>query len=109
MEHVEVKDQPDSGIPLTSLKIGFLNDTIRSFIKVINNFDIKNKAVRDLRSSMRSFYSIYSLAEEVRRTKIEVIKFVDIEINKKQLQYYKDLVEKNISIMKTCLNQNNSN
>ena len=74
IEYVEVKDWPDTKIPLTSLEIGFLDDIIKSFIKGINNFDIKKKAVKELRSSIRSFYSIYSLAKELKRTKIEFTK-----------------------------------
>lgn len=73
----------------------------------LSDFDIKKEAARGLGSSTRSFYSIYSLAEEARRTNIEVTNLADAETKEKQLQYYKGLAEKNTSIVETRPNRNN--
>lgn len=87
--------------------MAFLDGVIQSFIKGISDFDIKKDAARGLGSFTRSFYPIYPLAEEARRTKIEVTKLADAETKEKQLQYYKGLAEKNTSIVETRPNRNN--
>ena len=83
MEYIGAKDRPDSGILLILLKITFLNSVIQLFIKGISDLDIKKEVVRGLGSSIRLFYSIYSLAEEAKQTRIKVIKLVDMETKEK--------------------------
>lgn len=70
---------------------------IRSFVKGISDFDVKKEAARGFSSPTRSFYSVYSIAEEARQTKVEVTKLADAEAKEKQLQYYKSLAESNTS------------
>lgn len=106
MERVGARDRPEIGVPLTPLEMAFLDGIIRLFIKGISDFDIKKEAARGLSSLTRSFYSVYSLAEETRQTKIEITKLADAEEKEKQLQYYIRLAEKNTSTIDTRPSQN---
>lgn len=95
MKRVGARDRPETGIPLLPLEMSFLDGIIRSVIKGIRDLDVKKEAARGLSSVTGSFYSVYAIAEEARRTKVEITKLADAEVKEKQLRYYKSLAEKN--------------
>lgn len=83
MECVGAKHRQETRISHSPLEMAFLDVIIRSFIKGINNFDMKKEAAKWLSSSARSFYWVYPIAAEARQTKIEVTKLADPEIKEK--------------------------
>lgn len=99
MNQVGAKDRPRSVIlqaPLTSLESAMLDTIIRSFIRGIIDEDVKCQAFKRMGSPERSLLGVYTIAEEARRTKIELQKFREEEMKTKELDFYKTLVKRNM-------------
>jgi hypothetical protein len=73
-----------------------LDTIIRSFIRGIIDEDIKCQAFKGMGSPERSLLGMYTIAEEARRTKIELQKFKEEEMKIKELDFYKTLVKRNM-------------
>lgn len=81
----------------------------RLFIKnMISDLDSKKKVAKRLSSPTHSFHPVYSLAEEAKIIRIEVIKLADTKSNKKQFQYYKYIIQKNTSTIYIYSSWNNN-
>ena len=98
MQRVGLKDrQVATPLPtLTSVESAMLDTVMRAFIRGLANPEIRMEATRAMASGDRSLRMIYNLAEEARRTNIEIQKLHDEESKTDELQFYKDLVQKNL-------------
>jgi hypothetical protein len=74
-----------------------LNTILRAFIKGISDHAVQREATRGMTASDRSLKSIYNLVEEARRTNLEIQKLFEEEVKSKELIFYKDLAERNMS------------
>ncbi|KAK4697103.1 hypothetical protein P7C71_g925, partial [Lecanoromycetidae sp. Uapishka_2] len=73
-----------------------LDTILRAFIRGLNDTTIRKEATRGMAASDRSLKNIYSLAEEARRTNIEIQKLWDKEVKSDELHFYKKLAQTNI-------------
>lgn len=69
-----------------------LDTILRAFIKGLNDNEIRMEVTRGMASSDRSLRNIYQLAEEARRTNLELQKLFDEEVKTDELRFYKSLV-----------------
>ncbi len=99
MQRVGAKDRPalTSSTTLTLLESAMLDTILRAFIKGISDHTVQREATRGMAATDRSLKSIYNLAEEARRTNLEIQKLFEEEIKSKELIFYKDLAERNMS------------
>lgn len=99
MKGVGAKDRPAStpaSPGLNPMESAFLDTVLRAFIRGLNDQEIRKEATRGMAQADRSLLGIYSLAEEARRTSLEVQKLLDEEAKTDELKFYKSLVEKNL-------------
>ena len=98
MQRVGLKDrQVTATLPtLTPVESAMLDTVMRAFIRGLANPEIRKEATRAMASGDRSLRMIYNLAEEARRTGIEIQKMHDEETKTDELQFYKDLAHKNL-------------
>ena len=98
MQRVGLKDrQVATTLPtLTSVESAMLDTVMRAFIRGLINPEIRMEATRAMASGDRSLRMIYNLAEEARRTNVELQKLHDEEAQSDELQFYKSLVQKNL-------------
>ena len=99
MQRVGAKDRPvtPSAAVLSPLEAAMLDIILRAFIKGISDHTIQKEATRGMASSDRSLRMIYTLAEEARRTNLEIQKLFDEEVKSKELLFYKELAQKNMT------------
>ncbi len=99
MQRVGAKDRPalTSSTTLTLLESAMLDTILRAFIKGISDHIVQREATRGMAAADRSLKSIYNLAEEARRTNLEIQKLFEEEVKSKELVFYKDLAERNMS------------
>lgn len=67
-------------ISLTSLKTTMLNSILKSFVKKIENAEVRKKANREMASTDRSLKMIYQSAKEARRNNIQLQKQYEEEL-----------------------------
>ncbi len=99
MKGVGAKDRPAStpaSPGLSPLESAFLDTVLRAFIRGLTDQEIRKEATRGMAQADRSLLGIYSLAEEARRTSLEIQKLLDEEAKTDELQFYKSLVQKNL-------------
>ena len=99
MRRIGAKDRPastPSSTPFTLLESAMLDTILRSFIRGLNDPEIRKEATRGMAPSDRSLRNIYNLAEEARRTNLEIQKLLDEEAKTDELRFYKSLVQKNL-------------
>jgi hypothetical protein len=98
MQRVGAKDRPalTSSTTLTLLESAMLNTILRAFIKGISDHTVQKEATRGMTATDRSLKSVYNLAEEARRTNLEIQKLFEEEMKSKELIFYKDLAERNM-------------
>ena len=99
MQRVGAKDRPaatPSTSTLTLLESAMLDTILRSFIRGLSDPETRKEATRGMASSERSLRSIYQLAEEARRTNIEVKKLFEEELKQDELTFYKQLAQRNL-------------
>jgi len=99
MQRVGAKDRPafTSSITLTLLESAMLDTILRAFIKGISDHAVQREATRGMAATDRSLKSIYNLAEEARRTNLEIQKLFEEEVKSKELTFYKNLAERNMT------------
>ena len=74
--------------PLSTLEDAMLGYMIRSFVGGILDTDVKRESTRGLASAGRSLEGVYTVAEEARRTKLEMKKLLDEEYKRRELKFY---------------------
>ena len=77
-------------IPLSHIDLMILDTIFRTFLRDLNDADIRRKTTKDMRSPDKSLRSLYLLTEEVRTTKAELKKLRKKEERAKEFQLYKD-------------------
>ena len=101
MQRVGAKDRSLVQLPvdstLTTLESTMLDTILRAFIRGISDIKIRQEATRGMASANRSLKNIYLLAEEARRTSLEIQKLFDEEIRSDELSFYKSLAQQNLS------------
>lgn len=99
MQRVGAKDRPaaSSGTTLTLLESAMLDTILRAFIRGLIDTNVRKEATRGMASSDRSLKVIYNLAEEARRTNIEVQKLFEEEVKHDELVFYKQLALANMA------------
>jgi hypothetical protein len=98
MQRVGAKDRPTANAGVLSLLESAMLDTIlRAFIKGIADEDVRRDSTKMLASSERSLRGVYALAEESRRTKLELQKLRDEEAKSKELDFYREVVQKTMT------------
>lgn len=99
MQRVGAKDRPapNSSTTLTLLESAMLDTILRAFLKGIRDHAVRREATRGMAAADRSLKSVYNLAEEARRTNLEIQKIYEEEVKSKQFTFYKDLAERNMS------------
>ena len=95
MTRVGAKDRLSMGV-LGLLESAMLDTILRASIRGLNDNKLRKGATRGMAASDRSLKSIYNLAEETRRTNIEIQKLCDEEHKHDELQYHKALAQKNL-------------
>ena len=98
MSRIGAKDRPPStpsATPFTALESAMLDTILRAFIRGLNDQSIRQEATRGMASADRSLRNVYSLAEEARRTNLEVQKLREEDAKSNELRFYKSLVERN--------------
>ena len=95
MQRVGAKDRPTSGT-LTLLESAILDTILRAFIRGLTDIEVRREATRGMASSDRSLRSIYNLAEEARRTNLEIQKMLEEEMKTEELDFYKQLAQQNL-------------
>ena len=96
LKRVGTKDRTPS-IYLLVAESTLLDTILRVFLTRISDIEVRREATRDIELSNRSLNSIYTLAEEARRTNIELRKLREEEIKANKLIFYQNLTERNIS------------
>ena len=99
LKEVGARDRPasTSTLPaLTKMESTFLDTVLRAFNRGLNDPELRKEATRAMAHPDRSLLGLYTLAEETRRTSLEVRKLLDEEAKTDELQFYKSLVEKNL-------------
>ena len=98
MQRVGLKDrQVAATVPtLTTVELAMLDTVMRAFVRGMLDPDICMEATRAMASGDRSMRMIYNVAEEARRTNIEIQKLHDEEAQSDELQFYKSLVQKDL-------------
>lgn len=82
---------------LSLIESTMLDGVIKAFIRGIEDREIQKEASRGLSAQDRSLRGIYTLADEARRTNLEVKKLVNEEAKTKELEYLRSLVLKTMS------------
>ena len=83
-------------IRLSTLKSVMLNTVLKAFVRSLLNKDVRRDLFKGLTISNRSLQGLYTLAEEARRSKIELQKLEAEEQKLAELQFYKNIIYKNI-------------
>ena len=100
MQRVGLKDRqvatPNLLPTLSPVESAMLDTVMRTFIRGLANPEIRMEATRAMSSGDRSLRMIYNLAEEARRTNIEIQKLHDEESRTDELQFLRDLVRTNL-------------
>lgn len=95
MQRVSAKDRA-TGTRLSLLESAMLDSIIRAFVKGITDHTIRQEAARSIASNDKSLRNIYNVAEETRRTNIEVQKLLEEGLRADELGFYKQLAESNM-------------
>jgi len=74
-----------------------LDTILRASITEIFDQAVQREATRGKAAADRSLRSIYNLAEEARRTNPKIQKLFEEEVKSKELTFYKELAQKNMS------------
>jgi hypothetical protein len=74
-----------------------LDTVLRAFIRGITDEEVRHSALRLMVSPDRSLLGVYNAAEEARRAKFELQKFREKERRLKDLEFYRGLVQRNMS------------
>jgi len=74
-----------------------LDIIMRFFLKGLSDSDVRRKAIRGLAQANRSLRGIYTIADEARRTKMELQKLANKDQKSRELEFYRKVAEKNIS------------
>lgn len=99
LQRVGVRDRPAPSSTITSLSAVesiMLDMILRAFIRGLLDHNIRVEATRGMASQDRSLRSVYHIAEEARRINEEIQRLYDEESKTDELQFYKDLVQKNL-------------
>ncbi len=72
MDRVGAKDRIRNGAPLGMLECTMLNKMMRSFVREIPDTDVKKEVKGGLAWTTRSLVGIQDIAEQAKRTKIEI-------------------------------------
>ncbi len=64
---------------------------------LISDHTVQKEATRGMAATDRSLKSVYNLAEEARRSNLEIQKLFEEEMKSKKLIFYQDLAERNMS------------
>lgn len=81
---------------LTVLESTMLDTILRAFVRGLSDNNIRKEATRGMAATDRSLKSIYNLAEEARRSNLEVQKLFEEEFKHDELEFYKSLAQKNL-------------
>lgn len=81
---------------LTTLKSTILDTIIKAFIRGIMDEDIKILILKGLVSAERSLLTVFIVAEEAARAKIELKKLQNEKLRYRDLQFYKNVVQRNM-------------
>jgi len=68
----------------------------RAFLRGLNDTEIRREATRGMGSPNRSLRAVYTLAEEARRTNLEINKMFEEELELDELEFFRDLARKNL-------------
>ena len=90
------RDRPTTS-SLSSWESAMLDTVLRAFLRGIIDLDVRREATKGMGSPERSLRSIYTLAEEARRTNLDIQKMLEEEVKSDELAFYKDLVHRNLS------------
>lgn len=81
-----------------SLAEGSLLDTfLRTWIRGLSDATIKRKCAEVMGTTDRSLRMLYDLAESTRRVNLEIQKLFEDETKENELQFYKDIAQRNMS------------
>ena len=101
MSRFNARDRPSStsvlAILLTLMKSAVLKMVMKAFVRDLIDEDIQLRATEDLATSDRSLRGVYALAETARKIKMKLKKMADEREKLRELQFYKSLVQKNMS------------
>ena len=73
-----------------------LENIVRAFLRGLNNQEIRKEAARGMTSADRSLRNVYALAEEARRTNLEIQKSLNEDTKSRELRFYKSHFELNV-------------
>lgn len=97
MQRVGARDRPIAGsTALTILESSMLDMILRAFIRGINDLEVRKETIRGMIAIDRSLKNIYQLAEEAKRTNLELQNLHDEELRHAELDFYKELVQRNL-------------
>ena len=74
-----------------------LDIILRSFIRNIDDHEIRKKVIKDMIIIDRFFRFVYNLVEEARRINVKIQKFAKEKSKSNELLFYKSLMKKNLS------------
>ena len=98
MQRISAKNRPVLEIETFSfLKSAMLDNVLKSFLKRLFDEDVRKKIIKILISFDKSFREMYVVAKKIRRTKQKFQKFQKKENQFKALNFYRNIVEKNMS------------
>ncbi len=92
MSRVGAKNRKSIITTLTLLKSAIFNIILRAFIRDIINKEVKYLVLKYIISSDRFLLGIYTTAEEARRAKLKLQKFIKKERKLKKLNFYKSVI-----------------
>lgn len=90
------RDRP-ANTTLGNWEAATLDTVLRAFIRGISDLDVRREATKGMSMSERSLKSVYTLAEEARRTNQDIQKMLEEELKADELTFYKTLAERNLS------------
>ena len=79
------------------LESTILDIILRSFIRDINDHEIRKKVTRNIIIINRSLRFVYNLIEKTRRINMKIQKLIEEKNKSNELLFYKSLVKKNLS------------
>ena len=97
MLRVGAKDKSTDGtFTLSPLEATTLNVILKAFIRSLADADIRKDTIRGLNTSGRSLRGVCGLAEDVEQSKKKLLKFLDKNLRSKDLDFYRNVVQKNM-------------
>lgn len=97
MQRVDIKNRfviIQITISFFTLEITMFNIIFRTFLKSLNDHNIRKEVIRDITSIDRLFRIIYNFAEKARKINLKIQKLFDEKFRSNEFKFYKSLAEK---------------